>query len=221
MRTAHKGMTITKNSLFIIILSTNIAILTYGCSSQDNAMSASVGVPNATNYVEHTKLKTANSNVTTSQITQSEEMITIDFTKCMNEEGISAPYPELNSDGSVKWGVLKGAIVNQNTGFSWESKKSKKALELCLPILENLNTESPKPKEDPVKLQDDLLRLVSCLRDKGFTLPDPEFSDDPRVAMKSIYQQFSTKSPGTSNSTKAERAFDLCNEAVFQDKIYK
>ena len=218
MRTGHNRMTITTNSQLIVITSMFIVAFTYGCSSQDVGIKASSGVPNSTNYDEQTKVKVNNIKSIGTQIVKSEEMITIDFMKCMNKEGVKTPYPELNSDGSVKWGILKTAIATQNAGFSWESKKSKKALEICLPILDAVASTSPEPKEDPVKLQDDLLKLVSCLRNHGYSVADPNFTKDPRAAMKPIYEQFKAKSSGTSISTKAERTFDLCNAAIFQNK---
>ena len=107
MRTGHNRMTITTNSQLIVITSMFIVAFTYGCSSQDVGIKASSGVPNSTNYDEQTKVKVNNIKSIGTQIVKSEEMITIDFMKCMNKEGVKTPYPELNSDGSVKWGILK------------------------------------------------------------------------------------------------------------------
>ena len=209
-----------KTALLFLISSMIISAFIYGCSFRDTTKREGIGVPDETNYDERTE-PPVNNNANGLQDPRSEEMITIEFTKCMNEEGINTPYPELNPDGSVKWGILKTAIAKQNAGFSWESKKSEKALQHCLPILDDVTSTSPELKGDPVKLQDDLLKLVSCLRNQGFSLTDPDFSEDPRAAMKPIFEEFKAKSSRTSMSTKAEKAFDLCNKLIFQDNNYK
>ena len=45
----------------------------------------------------------------------------------------------------------------------------------------------PPSEEDSIEVQDNLLKLTQCLRDKGLDVPDPEFSGgDPRMALRSI-----------------------------------
>lgn len=114
-----------------------------------------------------------------------DEEITTRFVECMRDLGFNLPDPELNSDGTVDTITLRQNIAN-DPKFVPGSRQPE--LQKCLPILQGATFARQPSPEDVIELQDNLLEFAQCLRDQGIDIPDPDFSNDPRAAMGSMFQ---------------------------------
>lgn len=148
---------------------------------------------------------TSDENANTAELT--DEEITTLFTECFRDLGLNIPDPVVNADGSVDLGAIRQSIVPLQAEFGQE--KVVNALEDCLPLLERATFAAQPSGEDLVELEDNLLTLVQCLRDEGFDVPDPDFSDGPRAAMTSIIQGLAGANP------RVEESVESCVELVF------
>ena len=133
-----------------------------------------------------------------------EEIATV-FTECLRDHGFDIPDPVLHADGSVDMGRLKESMTEDPR---YETK-SKKAFEDCLPLLEGATFSSKASPEDEIEIQDKLLEFAQCLRDKGFDVPDPDFSGDPKASMKPMIANL--KGP----DSRVQESVDSCNELIF------
>ena len=147
---------------------------------------------------------TSDQSTDTTELTD-EEIVTL-FTSCMRDLGFSIPDPELNADGTVKRDVLR-ASMTQNPKFA---TKGRAALGNCLPLLEGVTFAEAPSAEDEIELQDNVLKFAQCLRDKGYDVPDPDFSGgNSRAAMRPILADL--KGP----ASKVQEDVDECNELYF------
>jgi hypothetical protein len=135
----------------------------------------------------------------------SDEEITTRFTSCMRNHGFDTPDPELNADGTINWAPIKQSI-SQDPKFKG---KDSQTLDDCLPLLEEATFSQDRPRENEIEIQDNLLQFAQCLRDNGIDVPDPDFSNGTRAAMKPIIQDIEIK------SSKIQKSLDSCNSLVF------
>ena len=147
---------------------------------------------------------TVERGTTTPKLT--DEEITTNFAACLREHGFSVPDPELNRDGTVNLGAVKQGISQDSR---YQTRTGKKALDDCLPLLQEATFVQERSSEDEIELQDNLLKFAQCLRDNGIKVGDPDFSNGVRASMKTLYQ---TLKGAKSN---VERNVDLCSERIF------
>lgn len=86
----------------------------------------------------------------------------IQFAKCMRENGVDMPDP--SEDGG---GV--GITIGGEGGL--DPEKMKTAHEACKKFLPNGGEFKPPSPED----QDKMRQQAKCMRDKGYNWPDPQF----------------------------------------------
>ena len=141
---------------------------------------------------------------------RTDEEVVTDFTQCMRDEGFDIPDPELNADGTVNWEKLKESF-DRDPRFDLQHKRSKKALDKCVPILADATSTSKADKEDPIETQDKMLAFAQCLRDQGIDMPDPDFSGDTRAKMKPLVQDLA----GSASQSRIVAAVDLCSDLVW------
>jgi len=124
----------------------------------------------------------------------------------MRDQGFNTPDPVLNADGTVDLNALRTSMA-QDPKFA---AKGREALGDCLPLLEGATFAEERPPEDEIALQDNVLRFAQCLRDKGYEVPDPDFSGgNPRGAMRPILADL--KGP----ASRVQEDVDSCNELIF------
>ena len=46
-----------------------------------------------------------------------------------------------------------------------------------------------RQEEDPIELQDNLLKVTACIRGNGLDVPDPDFSNGPRGSMRQVIDE--------------------------------
>lgn len=91
------------------------------------------------------------------------------YTQCMRENGVDLPDP----DFSVEPGEGGGGFFGQG-GIDPEDPDFQEAQEKCGSNLESIQgTFNPDNQE---QFQDAALELAQCMRDRGFDVPDPDFS---------------------------------------------
>ena len=105
---------------------------------------------------------------------------------CMRGNGVVFPDLQVNGDGSVDTLALGRFVRPVRTEFG--AAKFDKALENCLRSFQGASVAGEGSREDQVQLQNDLLEFAQCLRDYGFEVPNPDYSDGPTAAMGSIIQ---------------------------------
>ncbi|MDX3658397.1 hypothetical protein PV646_13900 [Streptomyces sp. ID05-26A] len=87
----------------------------------------------------------------------------VQFAKCMRENGIEMPDPQENGEGSV------GITIGGEDGL--DPEKMKTAHEACKKHLPNGGEFKPPSPED----QDKMREQAKCMRDRGHDWPDPNF----------------------------------------------
>lgn len=95
------------------------------------------------------------------------EQSLLDFSECMRREGLD-DFPDLTAGSGFQQLI--------DSGIDVRSKAFQDALEGCRDLLEgvfNLDRLSP---EQQAETQDLILRIARCLRDRGYDVPEPDFS---------------------------------------------
>ena len=104
----------------------------------------------------------------------------------MRGYGFDVTDPTLNADGSVDLEGLRDSIMT-DPNFDISSEKTVQALQDCLALLEDATFAGAPTQEDQIELQDNLLDFAECIRENGIDIPDPEFSNNPRLIMNSMF----------------------------------
>lgn len=118
---------------------------------------------------------------------KSDEEIVTNFSACMREEGWDLADPELNADGTINIRAMLSKVW-QTPGFGPNNGKTRESLNTCLPILQNIGFTGQRSSENEIELEDNLLEFAQCLREKGLSVPDPDFSLGGRGAMRPLIQ---------------------------------
>jgi hypothetical protein len=97
----------------------------------------------------------------------------LEYAQCMREHGVDMPDPEFDGEGGgVQMGLPQGE--DQDTVEA--------ADEACHEIMEEAVPEGRTiDPEEQAELQDQLLEVAQCMREKGHDMPDPEVDESGRV----------------------------------------
>jgi hypothetical protein len=96
------------------------------------------------------------------------EQALLDFARCMREQGVPIQDPQVDSQGNLQLQPGQGGLgaVDRAT--------LDKAREACQQHLEGV-TQGFTP-EDQTQVQDTLVKYAACMRENGYDMPDPDFS---------------------------------------------
>ncbi len=97
----------------------------------------------------------------------SPEQAILRFTKCLRDNGVDAPDPEVDSAGNLRLDFGAGADIDP------DDPAVVRAREECRPFA-NAIIQSFSP-DDIVALRDTLVDYAACLRRNDFDVPDPNF----------------------------------------------
>ena len=139
---------------------------------------------------------------------KSDEQIVTDFSACMRENGWDIPDPELNADGTINIRAMLSKVW-QTPGFGTNNAETREELNACLPILRNIGFAGQPSSEDEIELEDNLLEFAQCLRNRGLSVPDPDFSMSGRGAMRPLIQDLDV------NDTNVQESLTICREQTF------
>lgn len=185
-----------------IYLAFSVLFFTSACLS---SASSDVGVARVVDSTSELPIESKAQYSDTSENTD-EKAATL-FASCMRDKGFDISDPELNSDGTVRWGNFKESL--NEGGFNLKNDKGSDAYEECSPLLERITLADEKKAEDEIEMQDKLLTFAQCLRDNGLEVDDPDFSEGSRSAMKPVVQDIKGSDP------RVEEITDLCSEQVY------
>jgi hypothetical protein len=116
------------------------------------------------------------STTTTTNGGADREQALLDFARCMREQGVPIQDPQVDSQGNLQLQPGQFGDVDQAT--------VEKAREACQEHLEGV-TRGFTP-EDQTRLQDALVKYASCMRQNGYDMPDPDFSQGGRAFFGNI-----------------------------------
>lgn len=102
--------------------------------------------------------------------TNSDELALLAFTQCMREQGIDLPDPTVDANGNVGFSPRSLAELRDV-----DPDSAREAFTNCADLLEGV-TLGFEILQDP-EFQDGLLAFSACMRENGFDLPDPDFSN--------------------------------------------
>jgi len=147
--------------LMILAAATVAGLLLAACGGSDSAEVANLG----------TNTTTDEEGDTTEAPSDPEEAI-LAYTQCMRENGIDLPDPDFSGEP----GQGGGGFFGQG-GIDPEDPDFQEAQEKCGSNLESIRGNfNPENQEE---FQDAALELAQCMRDRGFDVPDPDFSQEP------------------------------------------
>ncbi len=86
-----------------------------------------------------------------------------EWAQCMRDHGLDVPDPEASEDGGMQFKV---------TGDDLDRDAMQKATEDC-----GMPPGAELSEEDRAEMEDNALEFAQCMRDKGYDVPDPDFSD--------------------------------------------
>lgn len=99
---------------------------------------------------------------------QSFEEALLAFSRCMREQGIDMPDPELGGRGAGM--VVVGPGVGGGPSASEEELRT--ADEECGHLIEGFEPDLSPEEQD--RMEDDMLAFARCMRERGIDVPDPE-----------------------------------------------
>lgn len=102
-----------------------------------------------------------------------QEQAMLDFAACMRDNGVEIEDPTVDADGNVQFGGLRGA-----TDVGEVDREARRAaMQVCGENLEGFALGRRGGDLDPTEMQDTLVEYAACIRDNGYDMPDPDFSN--------------------------------------------
>jgi hypothetical protein len=124
----------------------------------------------------------------------------IEFTQCMRDNGVPEfPDSVVTEDGAVDFGGFE-----QFNEFDQDDLET--AFDACLDKLEGLSFAPGGANFDLTGIQDTLLEFAQCMRDNGFDMPDPDFSNFDLASGVGPFGEIDPTDPGF------EEALEACQE---------
>lgn len=97
------------------------------------------------------------------------EQALLNLAECMRESGVEMDDPEIDADGNFRL----GAIIRQASNADPDDIRA--ALDECSEHLEGVTLGFRD--FDITELQDQMVEFAACMRENGFDMPDPDFSN--------------------------------------------
>jgi len=101
----------------------------------------------------------------------SQEEALLAFTACLRDRGIDVPDPEMDADGNLQ--LSRPAAAQEDPNFDRDAFRV--AREACAEHLEGVALGFRG--EDRTETEDQLLAFAACVRENGYDMPDPDFSN--------------------------------------------
>jgi hypothetical protein len=124
---------------------------------------------------------TADQSGSTTSTTVDPEKAAQDFTQCMRDHGVEMSDPTVDANGNVRPGrptnLPEPGQGTASNGDSALRQKMGDAFSACRDKL--AGTTFGFDQADQTQIQDQLLKLAACLREQGFDVADPNFSNPP------------------------------------------
>jgi hypothetical protein len=92
------------------------------------------------------------------------------------------PDPEIGEDGGVM--IRAGGPGGEGEAGGPGDEEWEAANEECQPIMDEAMPEVEIDPEEQAEMQDRLVEVAQCMRDRGYDMPDPEVDENGRVTMQ-------------------------------------
>lgn len=157
----------------VLLLAAVLGLVAAACGGNDESAVASVddvfGGPTSTvasisgeGDTEGTGTSGDSEEVTT-------EQALLDLAACMRDKGVDMDDPQIDADGNFRL----GAIIRQASQADPDEIRA--ALDACSEYLEGVTLGFSD--FNLTALQDQMLEFATCMRENGFDMPDPDFSN--------------------------------------------
>lgn len=102
----------------------------------------------------------------------------LEYAQCMRDNGVDMPDPEFDENGGVS---MRAADPDTGEGPDPEFEAADEA---CRPIMEDVLPDMEIDPKEQAEMQDQLVAVAECMRERGHDMPDPEVSTDGGVTMR-------------------------------------
>jgi hypothetical protein len=102
----------------------------------------------------------------------------LEYAQCMRDHGVDMPDPEFDEDGGVS------IRARARPGSGDQDREMAAAEQECHPILDEVAPDAERDPERQAEMQDQMLAVAECMRERGYDMPDPEFDGEGRVRMR-------------------------------------
>jgi hypothetical protein len=169
------------------------ALLTTACGSSDDGGVASIeGAPTTTAPARHDALA-------------NDEIKLMAFSQCMRDNGVpDFPDPIVTEEGAVDF----AGGFDQFEDFDQDAMEE--AFDACVDHLDGLSIAPGGENFDLTGIQDTLLEFARCMRDNGFDMPDPDFSNFDLGGGVGPFGEIDPTAPGF------EKALEACQD-IFEN----
>lgn len=140
----------------------------------------------------------------------------LEYAECMREHGIDMPDPEFDGEGGVAINAGPDGGGGPGGEGGHDEEEFQAADEACQPIMEEAAPEMQLDPEEQAEMQDQLLEVAQCMRDRGHDMPDPEVDDSGRVTMQAGPGQ-EGPAPGGPGDDEFEDDMSECQEGAGMD----
>ena len=127
----------------------------------------------------------------------------------MRDNGIDMPDPEFDGEGGVSISAQGGS-----GGPGPDDPEFHAAEEECQPIMQDARPDVDLDPEQQAEMQDQLVAVAECMRERGHDMPDPEVNGDGTVEMR-------VGGPGGPRGERPDEEFEQdleeCHEAAGVD----
>jgi len=135
----------------------------------------------------------------------------LEFAACMREHGIDMPDPEFDGDGG---GVMIGGGPDE-PGNQPSQEEFEAADEACSSIMDEVRPDIQLTPEEQAEMQDDMVAVSQCMRDKGWDMPDPQVNEDGSVMVERNQDDpTSGKAPTPENREEHQSDMEACQEEL-------
>jgi hypothetical protein len=101
--------------------------------------------------------------------TTSDEDAPIEWARCMRENGVDVPDPQVDDEGRVR-------VQVGSRGVRPDDAKVQAAMRECGNLLRAFRSGGKEPSaEDRARFQEQALKFARCMREHGIDMPDPKF----------------------------------------------
>jgi len=136
----------------------------------------------------------------------------LEFAECMREHGIDMPDPEFDEGGGAMR-IGSGPGSADEGGPSQEEFEA--ADEACSPIMEDVRPDIQLTPEEQAELQDEMVAVAQCMRDKGWNMPDPEVGEGGEVRVQvEPGDETSGRAPSPENQEAHMEDMEACQEEL-------
>ncbi len=136
------------------------------------------------------------------------EQLALKFAQCVRENGIpDFPDPTVDQNGNLQlFGNGLGSLATA------DREKMRTAFQACSQYAEGLRAGFSQQEQQ--QMQDQILAFAQCMRDNGYTIPDPTFGPPPTGGASSSGGDQGPFGGFNQNDPAFQKAFTACRDKL-------